>query len=175
MEDKDPFILHTQYNGWQWLDKTRSKVRISKGIDFVLPVYCGFSTKKVNGYQIRLAYLDFYFLNELNFARCYHVDIAVYIELGRVLHICVGKLTNIGSDNGLLAGWYQGIIWTSAGILINGPWGTNFNDIFIKIEWFSLTKLHLKMPSAKWQPICLSLNMLMVLFVNYLSLSIWFR
>ena len=34
-----------------------------------------------------------------------------------MMHICVGKLIIIGSDNGLLPGRRQAIIWTSAGIL----------------------------------------------------------
>ena len=48
---------------------------------------------------------------------------------GRVTHICVGNLTIIGSDNGLLPGWRQAIIWTNAGILLIGPLGTNFSEI----------------------------------------------
>ena len=44
----------------------------------------------------------------------------------RVTHICVSKLTSIGSDNGLLPGRRQAIIWTNAGILLIGPLGTNF-------------------------------------------------
>ena len=43
---------------------------------------------------------------------------------GRVTHICVGKLTIIGSDNGLSPGRRQAIIWTYAGILLIGPLGT---------------------------------------------------
>ena len=39
------------------------------------------------------------------------------IHRGRVTHKCVGKLTNIGSDNGLLPGRRQAIIWTNVGIL----------------------------------------------------------
>ena len=35
---------------------------------------------------------------------------------GRVTHICVSKLTIIGSDNSLSPGRRQAIIWTSAGI-----------------------------------------------------------
>ena len=35
----------------------------------------------------------------------------------RVTHICIGKLTIIGSDNGLSRGRRQAIIWTNAGIL----------------------------------------------------------
>ena len=35
-------------------------------------------------------------------------------HLGPVMHICVGKLTNIGSDNGLSPGRRQAIIRTNA-------------------------------------------------------------
>ena len=37
---------------------------------------------------------------------------------GRVTHICVTKLTAIGSDNGLSPARRQAIIWTNAGILL---------------------------------------------------------
>ena len=79
---------------------------------------------------------------------------------GRVTHICVVKLTTIGSDNGLLPKRRQAIIWTNAGILLIGPLGTNFSEILIWIQTFSFKKMHLKMPSAKWCPICLGLNMI---------------
>ena len=46
-----------------------------------------------------------------------------------VTHICVNKLTIIGSDNGLSPGCHQAIIWTNAGILLIGPLGTNFSEI----------------------------------------------
>ena len=35
----------------------------------------------------------------------------------KVVHICVSKLTIIGSDNGLLPGWYKAIIQTSVGMI----------------------------------------------------------
>ena len=79
---------------------------------------------------------------------------------GRVTHICVGKLTIIGSDNGLSPGRRQAIIWTSAGILLIEPLGTNFSEILIGIQIFSFTKMRLKMSSAKWRPLCLGLNVL---------------
>ena len=44
-------------------------------------------------------------------------------------HICLSKLNIIGSDNGLLPGQRQAIIWTNAGILLIGPLGTNFSKI----------------------------------------------
>ena len=49
---------------------------------------------------------------------------------GRVTHICVGKLTIIGSDNGLSPGRRQAIIWTNAGIIepLIEPLGTNFSE-----------------------------------------------
>ena len=56
-----------------------------------------------------------------------------------MIHICVGNLTIIGSDNGLLPGRRQAIIWTNAGILIIGPlrnklqWNSNRNsNIFVQ-------------------------------------------
>ena len=79
---------------------------------------------------------------------------------GRVTHICVDKLTIIGSDNGLSPGRRQAIIWTNAGILLIGLLGTNFSEILIEIWIFSFKKMHLKMLSGKWRPFCLSLNVL---------------
>ena len=73
---------------------------------------------------------------------------------GRVTHICVGNLAITGSDNGLSPGRRQTIIWTSAGILLIGPLGTNFSEILIEIQTFSFEKMHLKMSSAKWRPFC---------------------
>ena len=49
------------------------------------------------------------------------------------MHECVGKLTNIGSNDGLAPGRRQAIIWTSAGILLIVPLGTNFSEILIGI------------------------------------------
>ena len=78
----------------------------------------------------------------------------------RVTYIGVGKLTIIDSDNGLLPGWCQTIIWTSAAILLTGPLLTNFIEILIGIQTFSFKKMHLKMSSEKWRPFCLGLNVL---------------
>ena len=50
----------------------------------------------------------------------------VLTHWGRVTYIRIGKLTIIGSDNGLSPGRRQAIIWTNAGILLIGPLGTNF-------------------------------------------------
>ena len=77
---------------------------------------------------------------------------ALITHWGRVTHICVSNLTINGSDNGLSPGRRQAIIWTNAGILLIGPLGTNFNEIFIEINTFSFKKIHLKMSSAKWRP-----------------------
>ena len=84
---------------------------------------------------------------------------------GRMTHICVNKLTIIGSDNGLSPARRQAIIWTNAGILLNGPLGANFSEILIGIQTFSFTKMHLKMSSAKWRPFCLGFNVLMHLLL----------
>ena len=68
---------------------------------------------------------------------------------GRVTHICVSKLTIIGSDNGLPPGRHQAIIWTNAGILLIGPLGINLNEILIQFNTFSFKKMHLKMSSTR--------------------------
>ena len=77
---------------------------------------------------------------------------------GRVTHICVSKLTIIGSDNGLSPGRRQAIIWTNAGILLIRTLGTNFSEIPGKIHSFSFKKKHLKMSSAKRRLFSLGLN-----------------
>ena len=56
---------------------------------------------------------------------------------GRVTHIYVGKLTLIGSDNGLAPFRRQAIIWTNAGILFIGPLEIIFSEILIGIQIFS--------------------------------------
>ena len=87
-------------------------------------------------------------------------EIILLTHWGRATHICVGKLTIIGSDNGLSPGRRPAIIWTNAGILLIRPWGTNFSEIFNGNQIFSFKKMHLKMSSAKWRPVYLGLNVL---------------
>ena len=79
---------------------------------------------------------------------------------GRMTHICVSKLTIIGSDNGLSPGRHQAIIWTNAEILLIGTLGTNFNEILIEIHTVSFKEMRLKMSSGKWRPFCLGLSVL---------------
>ena len=57
----------------------------------------------------------------------YIVSIPSLTHWGRVTHICVSKLTIIGSDNGLSPGRRQAIIWTNAGIMLIGSLGTNLS------------------------------------------------
>ena len=79
---------------------------------------------------------------------------------GRVTHICVSKLTIIGSDNGLSPDRRQAITWTNAGLLLIGPLGTNFSEILIEILKFSFKKTRLNVSSAKRRPFCPGLNVL---------------
>ena len=87
---------------------------------------------------------------------------------GRVTHICLSKLTIIGSDNVLSPGRHQAIIRTNAGILLIGLLGTNFREMLIKTLTFSLKKTRLKVSSAKWQPFYLGLIVLKHLFFTFL-------
>ena len=81
---------------------------------------------------------------------------------GRVTHICVGKITIIGSNNGISPGRRQAIIWTNAGILLIRPLGTNFSEILIGIQSFWFEKMRLEMSFDIWHPFCLGLNVLIV-------------
>ena len=94
---------------------------------------------------------------------------------GQVTHICIIKITIIGSDNGLLPGQHQAIIWTNNGIMLIGSLGTNFSEILIEIYAFLFKKMHFfiqenafKNVIGKWRPFCLRLN---VLIINYLTHS----
>ena len=79
---------------------------------------------------------------------------------GQVIYVFVSNLATIGTDNCLLPGRHQAIIWISAGILLIGPLRTNFSETLIKIRISSFKKMHLKISSAIWCPFCLSLNVL---------------
>ena len=67
------------------------------------------------------------------------------------MHICVRKLSNIGSDNGLLPGRHRAIICTNEGILLIQNLGTHFREILNEIHTFSVKKMHWNMLSLKWQ------------------------
>ena len=82
---------------------------------------------------------------------------------GRVTHICVGKLTIIGSHNGLPCERRRVNIWTNAEILFIEPLGTNFSEILIEIHTFSFKKMHLKMWFGKRRPFRLGLDVLYII------------
>ena len=67
-------------------------------------------------------------------------------------HICVSKLTIIGSDHGLSPGRCQAI--ANAGILLIRTSGANFSEIVSKIHTFSFKKMHLKMAPILSRPQC---------------------
>ena len=99
------------------------------------------------------------------FLHPWHIHILTH--WGQAMHICVGKLTIMGSDNGLPPGRRQAIIWTYAGILLIKPWGTNFSAICIRNQIFSFNEMHLKMSSAKWRLVYLGLNVLIRVLQDY--------
>ena len=86
-------------------------------------------------------------------------------------HICVSRIINIGSDNGLLLGRRQATIWTNVGILLIRTLGTNFSAILSEIHTFSFEKMHLKMASAKWRPFCLGPDALIVIYRGLVLIS----
>ena len=90
------------------------------------------------------------------------------------MHTCANKLAIIGSDNGLPPpGRHEAIIWTIAGTSLIWPVVTNFSDISIGIQTFSLKKMHLKMSSAKWHQFCCRLNVLNIVFCTVILTCIY--
>ena len=82
----------------------------------------------------------------------------VYSHLTRVTHICFSKLTTICSDNCFrLDGAIWTIIWTNAGMLLIGPLGTNFSEIFIH---FHSRKCFYKCSLRNGGHFCVGLNVL---------------
>ena len=76
---------------------------------------------------------------------------------GWVTHICISKITIIGSDNDLSPGrHYLNQCWN----IVNWTPRTNFKEILVRIHTFLFEKIHLKMSSGKWWPFCLGLNVL---------------
>ena len=95
------------------------------------------------------------------------------------MHICVSKLTIIGSDNGLWPNRLQSIIWTNVGISLIQLLGINFGEILIGIQTFSFKKMYLLMSCAKCQPFCLGLNVLILnqpldVIVTFIWLHIYY-
>ena len=88
--------------------------------------------------------------------RFFPVTCLALTHLPLVLYIYAStNWINIGSDNGLLPGRRQSIIWTNAALLSIEPLGTIFSEILIEIHTFSFKRMHLKMSSGKWRPFCL--------------------
>ena len=88
------------------------------------------------------------------------VTLILLAHWGRETHLCASKLAIIGLYNDLSPGRWQAIIWTNAGTLLIGTLGLNFSQIVREILALSLTKMHLKMSSAKLHQFCLGLSVL---------------
>ena len=138
-------------NQWWVFDFGKKKLHQER----VMAILCNIVYNMVL-YVIPTAVCDTLSLCPVIFKLISRIDVLTH--WGRVMHICVGKLTIIGSDYGLSPGRRHVIIWPNAGILLIGPLGTNFNEILIEIPTSSVKKIRLKMLSVKCCPFHLSLN-----------------
>ena len=79
-----------------------------------------------------------------------------HLEWVRNSCYCIEVLprVSIGSGNGLPPVQCQAITWTNTDSWSIGPLGTNFSEIWIKIQDFSFMKMHFKMLSVKRRPFC---------------------
>ena len=109
--------------------------------------------EKVTHWNLCFIYEQFIFMNMNWYETEDNATDTIYVmhrkllltHWGRVMQLCISKLTILGSDNGLLPGCHQTITWTNAGIVLIGPLGTNFNEILIEIHTFLSKKMLLKM------------------------------
>ena len=76
-------------------------------------------------------------------------------------HICISELTIIGSENGLVPGRRQAIIWINVGILLIWTSETNFSEILSDIRTSSVTKNVFENVVREMAGIFLSLSVLM--------------
>ena len=81
-------------------------------------------------------------------------------------HICVSKLTIIGSDNGLSPGRRQAITWTNVGILLIGPLGTNFSEMLIKIQENPFENVVWKMAAILSWPQCVKIQHKRIMLIH---------
>ena len=98
------------------------------------------------------------------------VKFIIETHRGRMTHIMI--ITIIGSDNGLSPSRRQAINRTNAGLKSIGPIGTNFNEIWIKIQPFYYKKIILNVSYAKWRPFCLGLSLLNLTIGLSISISL---
>ena len=96
-------------------------------------------------------------------------EVQCFQRFSRFMWLCVtfmcdfysaNILTIISSDNGWLPGRRQIIIWTNAGMLLIGPLGTTFSEIYIKVHTFSFKKMLLEMSCGHWRPFGFVTNLL---------------
>ena len=95
-------------------------------------------------------------------------DLAPFLltHWGQVTHICVSKLTIIGSDNGLVPGRRQASIWANDGILLIGTllrnkfqWNFNRNS-YIFIQENEFENVICEMAAILSRPQCVNLEWL---------------
>ena len=108
-------------------------------------------------FSLRKFLLIFAFMDQIYF---YWICINALTHWGGMTCICIGKLTIIGSDNGLAPTRRQAINWTNAGILFIGILETTLCELSSEIHTFSIKKMHLKMSFAKWRQFCLNVFVL---------------
>ena len=91
---------------------------------------------------VRLILENLWYLSMLGYKLIHanKLGTSVLTQRGRVTHICVIKLTIIGSYNGLSPGRHQAIIWTNAGKLLIGPLGTTSMKFYSEFKLFHSRK-----------------------------------
>ena len=130
--------LRAEFTGHRWIPPHKSQWRGALIFSLICAWINGWNNRKAGDLRLHRAHYDVTVMQRL-YDKIPQIENGEHplTHWGRVTHICVSKPTTIGSDDGLSPDRRQGIIWTNAGLLLVGPWGTNFSEIFIEILTFS--------------------------------------
>ena len=81
-----------------------------------------------------------------------HVSFLCSAYWGRMTHLCISKLSLHCFKWWLSPDRRQTVIWTNVDLLLIEHVGTNFREVWIRIQHFLLKKINLKVSSARWRP-----------------------
>ena len=143
---------------------TKSKITHQTGHRLPTIVASLFISSSFNDTYIRVIELDhpWFYMMAFRLFGTKSLHSISYWDLETETHICVNKLSRHWFRYWLVHVRCLAIIWTDVGLLSMGPWRSYFNKILIKIQQFTLKRMHVRMSSAKYWPSYLGLNMLIV-------------
>ena len=95
----------------------------------------------------------------------------LWTHRGRMMRLCIVKPIRCWFIKCFFSSSAPSHFLTNAAKLLIGQLWTNLNEICVNKQMFPHKKINLKTSSAKWRPFCLSLNMLISLYLWHEQIS----